>query len=252
MVASGKLSARTVKVADLPNHLKSEMFKLFARFYDDVSSAQFMTDLADKNEVILAFDSGNKNLQGFSTIKIYDFQLDNQEVKVMFSGETTMHRAFFNFVVRTKMRHPLTPFYWFLISKGYKTYLSLARNVPKHWPRHDERTPQFDARLLDRLASERFGKAWHADLGLLKFDRCMGRLKAGVAPIDIQLLNNPQIRFFQEKNPQHQEGDELCCLGKINWQVFTHFIAKMAEKNLARVFLKHQREVYGRIVDRPS
>jgi len=49
---------------------------------------------------------------------------------------------------------------------------------------------------------------------------CQGRLRDDVAPVDAFVLDDADVRFFAKKNPGHAQGDELCCLGKINLGFF--------------------------------
>ena len=50
-------------------------------------------------------------------------------------GQKALQRVFTRYVVGVKLRHPLQRVYWFLITKGYKTYLLLSRYFPEYWPR---------------------------------------------------------------------------------------------------------------------
>ena len=64
-------------------------------------------------------------------------------------GEKQLQRAFTKFLVRCRLRHPWRRIYWFLISKGFKTYL-LMRNNFASWPNHREATPDEVRAVLDR------------------------------------------------------------------------------------------------------
>ena len=130
--------------------------------------------------------------------------------------------------------HPFTRVYWFLISKGYKTYLLISRNFPEYWPRHDRETPPWQAEVLHTLATEKFGDAYKPELGIVRFDESHGRLKEGVAPIDDALLEHKDIRFFVEQNPGHEEGEELCCIGRIGAGQWTYFTGRLVKKTLSR------------------
>ena len=111
---------------------------------------------------------------------------------------------------------PSARLYWFLITKGYKTYLLLSRNFPEHWPRRERPIPRSTQQLIDCLAQQKFGPAYHRKRGVIRFEHPSGRLRDGVAPIDPALLEDPDVRFFVARNPGHSSGDELCCLGRID------------------------------------
>lgn len=242
--ASGRLRADVVSVRALDPAQREAMWSVFARYYADVSRATFDADLDDKDDVIVLSDSGDRSLQGFSTLKLYEETVSGRRCLAIFSGDTivdeaywgqrALHRRFIRYVVMQKLKRPHLEVHWFLITKGYKTYLLLARNFPAYWPRHSARTPPHEAVLLDRLARKKFGPAWRPERGVLQFDECLGRLKEGVAPIEASLLSDPDVRFFTKQNPGHGRGDELCCLGKVDLTLWVSFTARLFKRAFTR------------------
>ncbi len=232
----GRLAGQTRRVAVLSDATREAMWNLFAEHYADVTRERFMADLARKDRVILLIDRRNGALQGFSTVATYVTRVQGRAVAVFFSGDTILRPAYWGQpalqlawlrnATALKIRHPLLPTYWFLISKGYKTYLLLTRNFPDHFPRHDRTTPLFEEAVINTLARERFGDAWLPNLGVLRFTTPMGRLRETVAPISEKLLQVPDIRFFQERNPGHAQGDELCCIGRFNLKMAWFYLKK--------------------------
>lgn len=237
-----RLRSRTVAVPRLTQSEIDAMWTIFAGYYDDVTPDRFQSDLAPKSHVILLLDQGNDSLQGFSTLEVYDRVIGGRRVVVVFSGDTVvtrpywgqtvLQRAFLAFAMGRKLAHPLVPVYWFLISKGYKTYLLLSRNFPEHWPRHDCPTPAWQAEVLDTLAAEKFGPDWEPESGVLRHADPLGKLKDGIAPVEDSLLRFPDIRFFVERNPGYVSGDELCCLGRVGVDLWTSYMVKLIRKGL--------------------
>ena len=131
---------------------------------------------------------------------------------------------------RLPSARPLTPVYWFLISKGYKTYLLLSRNYTTYWPRHDKATPSWERTLIGHLATDKYGSSYRPATGVLRFEAREGRLKDGVAPVDPEALTHPDIRFFLQRNPGHVDGDELCCVGKVDMGLWTKFTGRLMTK----------------------
>ncbi|MCB9619402.1 MAG: hypothetical protein H6724_08120 [Sandaracinus sp.] len=223
---SGRLRGRTVRVSALRPDDRDAMWGLFRDYYADVRRTDFERDLAEKDHVIVLRDTGDGSIRGFSTLKVYDRREGGRRFRAIFSGDTivdveywgqsALHWTFLAFLVRQKARSLGTPLYWFLISKGYKTYLLLARNFPEHWPRHDRPTSPRAQAILDLLSRDRYGDAYDAEQGVLHFPEPHGRLRACVAPIAEEQLVHPDVRFFAERNPGHVHGDELCCLGKVD------------------------------------
>lgn len=231
---SGRLAARTVAVTELGAADREGMWRVFSRYYADVRRDVFERDLDKKHHVVVLFDSGDRSLQGFSTLEVYA----EAGARVIFTGDTivekdywgqsALHRAFFAFLLRERLRRPWAPVYWFLISKGYKTYLTLARNLVNYWPRHDAATPAHVQGIIAALAERKYPGAYHD--GVLRFASSAGRLKESIAPIDAAVLQQPDIRFFVEKNPGHARGDELCCLGRVDAAMVSHFVGKQIRR----------------------
>lgn len=239
---SGKLAAREAAVSKLSAATRDAMWGVFERYFAGTERETFERDLTTKQNVILLSDSGDGSLQGFSTLEVYDQHVDGERVVAIFSGDTIVDRAywgqkalqtaFFFFILRKKIENPGTPLYWFLISKGYKTYLLLSRNFVEYWPRHDQPTSKRAAALMDVLAGGKFGPLWDAEAGILRMQGKDGHLKQGVAPVDQEALAEDDIRFFVTKNPGYVEGDELVCLGLVD----KTFALAYARKRIARAF----------------
>lgn len=238
----GALRARIVPVPDVDAATRAQMWALFSRYYCDAPEAAFTRDLDAKHHVIVLRSNGGA-LAGFTTLETWVQEVQGRRVVIVYSGDTivderywgqtVVQRAFLRYVVRGKLLHPLLPTYWFLISKGYKTYLLLTRNFPVHWPRHDRATPPFEAALLEALARRKFEARWDPTRGVLRHLEGTGKLKANVAPVDTELLaNNPDARFFVERNPGHAHGDELCCIGLSDVAMWLSYLAKLARRVL--------------------
>ncbi len=237
---SGRLRAEVASIAALHPTAVDEMWRLFSQYYAEVARAQFEADLSRKDDVILLVDSGDGSLQGFSTLEVYRRRIRGRRFVAVFSGDTILEHAywgqtalqssFVRYVMKVKLSHPLEPVYWYLISKGYKTYLLLARNFASYYPRHDLPTPAFEQDILHLLSTDKYGPAYVPDEGVLRFEQCQGRLKPGVAPIDAGLLERADIRFFVARNPGHARGDELCCLGRVDLGLVLRFGSRLLSK----------------------
>jgi hypothetical protein len=238
---SGKVVAR----AALDEAQRRAMFGVFARYYEQISRAQFDHDLDGKDLVILLFD-GDGAIQGFSTIKHLEVRgADGRLHRGLFSGDTVVAEAFWGqrvlghlflrHLFAQKLRHPFAPYWWMLISKGYKTYLLMANNFAEHYPRYERETPANKQEVLDAFAASLFAGAYRKETGLIDFQRSLGQLKAGVAPITADMLEHPRIHFFNERNPTWSRGTELACIARMTWSMPVYYGAKAVWKQWARL-----------------
>jgi len=219
-----RLRGGTVAVRDLDDATRRTAFALFARAYEGADWPRFLSDLEEKQHVILMRDLQTGELKGFSTVSVRVEATDRGKAIVVFSGDTVidrdywgqkvLHRQLSLLFMRLQLRNPLRPVYWFLVSKGYKTYLGLINNFPVSIPRYERRDDLRMRRLLDRLASARFGSTYDASTGIA-VNVAHERVRPGLAPIDDSALANPRVRFFVSSNPGHARGDELACLGLV-------------------------------------
>lgn len=243
--ASGKLRAKIVSAKTLRENKLDDMWTVFSQYYEDIERERFESDLAKKSHVILLMDGGDKSLQGFSTLELIPGKILGKRFLAIYSGDTiisedywgqtALQRAFTGYTLKHMVQNPLIPVYWFLISKGYKTYLLLSRNYVEHWPRFEMDTPAFQSAVIDTLSFNKFGEAWKRELGVLKFHDPQGKLKEAVAPIDEDLLRQfHDIQFFAHANPGHPQGDELCCLGRVNPAFIVNFAMRTSRKLLGR------------------
>lgn len=219
------------------------MWALYRHYYDRVDEQRFFDDLDAKDDVVLVRD-GLGGVQGFTTLASYRHVVDGASYPIVFSGDTViatpyqgqsaLQRAFVRYVMAAVVR-AREPVYWFLISKGYKTYLLMSRNFLEYWPRHDHPTPPHARALIGSLARARFGDAFVEGSGIVRFDPPGPRLEDGAAPLDPREAHRPDIQFFQMHNPGWVNGDELCCVGKVDLAMGLNYLRRLATRALRRL-----------------
>lgn len=230
------LIARTMPVSSLEPSLRREAYALFAESYDGTSPDRFERDLDEKQTIILLFDPATRRLRGFSTVLIQP--MPEGRGTVVFSGDTVIHRdywgqkqlqiAFARLLLREKLRAPHRPLYWFLVSKGYRTYLLLANAFPRAVPRRDRPDEPALRDALETLARRRFGADYDAARGIVRFVTPHERVREGLAPITPRHLENPHVCFFVARNPGHAGGDELACLAEVRFVDIARIAGRIA------------------------
>lgn len=244
-----RLRAKTLKIHQLKDKQIQDMFHLFELFYDNVSFERFKNDLQNKSKVILMLDK-HKAIKGFSTLHDFDFPHEGKNYRILYSGDTiiapehwgtsVLTMAFLKHMIKLKFKYPNRPVWWFLISKGYKTYLLLANNFINYYPRYDKQTPSEFKGLLQGLSDKLYPNRFNLSTGVIEFrDGEHEKLKETVAPITNELKEKyPKIKFFEDSNPEWRDGNELACIGEVDplLAVFHPFklLKKMVFKNLKR------------------
>jgi hypothetical protein len=213
-------------VARLTREDIEAMWRLYADHYDNVQRPTYERDLAEKQCVFLGRDGASGEIVGFSTALFYHQEHAGRTIGVYFSGDTiihprywgqrALHNAVFLSLLGWKLRHPGTPLYWYLICSGYRTYLTLVRNFPNHWPHHARPTPAWEASLIDAVSAARYGDAWKPERGVIAFPGPQPVVRQVTAPFTADVLALPEVQFFVRANPGHLDGDELAMLARLD------------------------------------
>ena len=224
-MSPARLTARIVDREALSVTTIDRLYQLYDAYYENVTRAIFAKDLSEKNWVILLEDIAEGQVRGFSTLMLNRESHGGKPVASVFSGDTiidpdywgdqSLVRAWCSFMGRLLTRYPEDDLYWFLLTKGYRTYLYLPLYFHEFFPRHDAPTPEYEQRLLDHLARAKFQDAYDPTTGLITFEKSLGNLTGELAEISPHRRQDPHVKYFLERNPRFAEGVELACLARI-------------------------------------
>jgi hypothetical protein len=197
------------------------MWNLYRRFYAGTHRALFDADLAAKDSLLLLRDEAG-DIQGFSTIAVGITELDGRAIRYVFSGDTIVSREFWGsqalafswlrYVGELKRQQPDLPLYWFLIVKGHRTFRYLPTFAREFYPHWERDTPESHSALMRKLAEERFGDAFDAASGLIRYPESHGHLANGYAEANEREAAREDVSFFLRRNPGYRDGHELVCL----------------------------------------
>lgn len=199
------------------------MQDLLRRHFDGVDDTQFARDL-DEKDWALQIWRGDA-LVGFTTLQVFDIDHGGRALHVIYSGDTVvapeawgspaLARGWIGLVRALRARRAPGPWYWLLLSSGFRTYRFLPVFWTTFWPRHDAATPADVAALVDMLAARRFGAAYDAAAGVVRFPRPQ-RLRPGLVEVPDGRAADPHVHYFLRRNPGHADGDELVCLTELS------------------------------------
>lgn len=229
-----KLVGHLTPLAEVSPLARQEMFELMDRHYSGVRRAAFDTDLDEKQWVIQVFDPVAGKLCGFSTQMLIDAFIAEPDrerpIKALFSGDTIVDRAYWGDAALSHIwgrlalslidAWPNCELYWFLISQGYRTYRFLPVFFHEFFPCFDKPTPLWARSVIDALARRKFPGEYAAAAGVIAAHGHQYHLRQHLAELSPERLDDPHVRFFVERNPRHERGDELCCIARLTRENF--------------------------------
>lgn len=225
-----------------------EMYDIFEKYYHNTQVRTFKNDLDKKNGAFILREKKTKRIVGFSTILKMKMRINGKRIVGIFSGDTIVEDKYWGknplntimvkYLVRQLFTHPFVPVYWFLISKGYKTYLLLANNFVHYFP-HYKKDHSRLSDVADAYSRYLFCDYYNEKKRILDFGRDYQSLKGGVAEITAEMCElYPKIAFFNEKNPTWDRGTELPCVGLVNWTTICHRVFIKPFKKPAKRFIR--------------
>ena len=225
------MKGNLLRRGDLSDSTKTQMYRLFSSQFENVPPEQFISDLDQRNWVLLLRDSDGE-LAAFSSMHVYETTINARKLTLLYSGDTAVDSATwndsalsynlmgaFNWLTRY---YDCETLYWFLLVSGYRTYRLLPVFSEIFYPRFDEETPEDVQALMQYMATERFNDNYDRDSGIVRLD-VPSVLREGYRGIPDNRLVDPNIAFFAARNPGHLQGDELVCF------------CELAEKTLTRL-----------------
>ena len=211
------LKSVVLQVEKLSREQISDMYRIMEVYYSNTSQKSFIDELQKKQDVIILLDEQN-NIRGFTTLAIFMYDAQTQ---LLYSGDTIVEKEYWG-------RHDLSQTwienamfyaekfagvtYWFLLSKGYKTYKYLSTFFKEYYPRVDMETPTKIQGIMDTFAKQQYGDKYCNGIWAEGNDY----LKDEYDYTDEAAIRDKNTAFFLEKNPGYMNGDELVCLCKIS------------------------------------
>jgi len=225
-------------VTDLAESLVQEMLRLMQAYYLNVTPAQFIKDLEEKDFVILLYE--NDYIRGFSTWMLFGHDFESQRVNVIFSGDTIIDKSHWHslglplawgrLMLSALSEHPGEELYWLLTSKGYKTYRFLPVFFREFYPSYMKEAPPFEKALLCSLAQRKFGDRFDPKSWIVRAPEGAQCLRPGVADITETRREEKHVAFFEKANPGHAKGDELVCIALCSEDNLNPFILRQLHK----------------------
>ena len=212
---------------------RDAMFRLMEQNYGNMRRDRFDADLDAKRWVIIVRRQADDCPVGFSTQVLLQARVEGRRVQALYSGDTVVDRghwgdpalghAWGNFALDLIDRHPpeCGPLFWFLTSKGFRTYHYLPLFFRSYFPRPAAATPAWEQAVTDAFGEIVGGIRYDWSRKIICAARGGDFVRSEVAELNAKRRTDPRVRFFVQRNPGYQEGDELCCLAPLTRENFT-------------------------------
>ena len=228
-----KLHSAVHFVCDLGPADRDAMFHLMEQNYANVRRSRFDADLAAKRWVILVCRPDDERLVGFSTQVLLEAHVGKECVRALYSGDTVVDRshwgdsalarAWGNFALGLIDEHSDQNgrLYWFLTSKGFRTYHYLPLFFHRYFPHPASATPSWERNVIHALGTTIGGERYEPGRGIIRADGRSDFVRPEIAEPRSRRTNDPRARYYVEVNPGFARGDELCCIAPLTRENFT-------------------------------
>ena len=133
-MSTSKLRYTNILTKDLTQASLGRMFLIMEQNYSSISRISFDKDLENKQFIGVLKDTNNV-IQGFTTYAINPCETGTLEYNILFSGDTIISPEYWGSQELVKgwcktvggliAGSPEKKWYWFLLSKGHRTYMYL-------------------------------------------------------------------------------------------------------------------------------
>jgi hypothetical protein len=224
---------KIIQVSELNGSMIDKMVSILDKYYANTTRERFEKDLFSKTAAICLFNPQNDELIGFSTLREFIHQLNGRDYVILFSGDTIIEKEFWGsqelvfgfgaYMISMMKRFPEHEIYWFLISKGVRTYRYLPAFFKEYYPNHKTQPPEKQQQIMDSLATLFFGEDYDQKTGVISVKNAQ-YLKHEYLPGPYP-RNEPEAFYFK-MNPGFVRGDELVCLTALKTDNICDFIKR--------------------------
>lgn len=222
---------------------RDRMFQLMQACYENLDRQQFDADLNQKWLVIQVYDPATEQLVGFSTQVVIHTRIDGRMIRALYSGDTVMAPEYWGDMALANAWGRLAlqlideagsePLYWFLTSKGFRTYRYLPLFFRQFSPRHGSVVSVQDDRLIAAFGRQIAGDAYDHQHRIIRADPQKYFTRARAVDPGLRVHHDAHVRYFVEQNPSYARGDELCCLAPLSRDNFTRLAYRVIDANAA-------------------
>lgn len=207
--------------------------------HHDMDHQQFQEKLASVDEVALFALRGSETLIGFCGLRHRVLELSTgRRVATCYMGLTYVRPEWRSkgLIQRVVIRRMLAPLisprvhrvYFWADCLTYRPYLAMARNLREYYPSRTHVTSDEAAELIATLGRTYYGDSFDQKWGVVhKHERRIKQHEHRVSSADLQ---DPDIRFYMERNPDYGRGDGLIAICPMGLGNLVHLLGRQLRK----------------------
>lgn len=236
-MTTSKLTYYLFSKSEMNQSSIERMYFIMEENYSSISFSAFKNDLKNK-QFIGVLKDGENQIQGFTTYAINPFNLGTSEYNILFSGDTIISpfywgsqelvRGFCKTVGGLIAGTSEKKWYWFLLSKGHRTYMYLPLFCEKYYPAVNKNEEANLFPIINKCAKAMYGSNWDPEKRVITFEKSHGELKKIHTETNLKKVkSNVHIDFFLKRNPGFKNGDELTCMAELTLDNMKRFAKNM-------------------------
>ena len=216
-----RLKSQIITISEATETTIRRMAELMSLTYGGTNIDKVRRDLAEKQFILLLYGEGGE-IEGFSTIQLFDSIFRGTPVKIVYSGDTVIQEEsrgqtvlmhdWWQFTCTIQQQFSGMEVYWMLISKGWRTYKLIPLFYKEYYPRPDRETPPDFQAFMDELGNRKYPGEYRDGL-IIPSEPDF--LKNAATDVPERRRNDPDVQFFIAKNPGFGRGDELLCVTRL-------------------------------------
>ena len=216
-----RLKSQIITISEATETTIRRMAELMSLTYGGTNIDKVRRDLAEKQFILLLYGEGGE-IEGFSTIQLFDSMFRGTPVKIVYSGDTVIQEEsrgqtvlmhdWWQFTCTIQQQFSGMEVYWMLISKGWRTYKLIPLFYKEYYPRPDRETPPDFQAFMDELGNWKYPGEYRDGL-IIPSEPDF--LKNAATDVPERRRNDPDVQFFIAKNPGFGKGDELLCVTRL-------------------------------------
>lgn len=236
------LHHKLFSVEEIGTAHRERMFQLMADNYDNMSADIFYKDLNNKQLAGLFFDE-KEVLQGFTTYAVNPKSSGGLDYHIVFSGDTIispahwgsrmMMQAWCHTIGQIIATDPTKKWYWYLMSKGHRTYMYLPLFFTDYFPAI--KPSPINAKLKHIVAEvslKLYPKYWLAEEGIIRFEKRMGELKPELVEEPTRRKTSRMLLFFWKEKPRFLPGRGIGLLARLHPENFNRSAKTIIEAGM--------------------